>query len=1161
MDPDDGLLRLGLPGTQHSRVRWGQLYGSAQSLAVAQAASEYSGLLCVVTNSAAAADRLERELRFFMSDPTVGRFSDYETLPYDVFSPPQELVAERLATLSKLAHGHSGVLVVNSQALLTRLPPPGYIAAHSISIQVGEHLNRQSMREQLVSHGYLHVENVIAPGEFAVRGSLLDVFATGAEDPVRIDLFDEEIESLRLFDPETQLTSGEVEQIRILPAREFPFDTDSIRGFRQRFRDHLPGAPNRSIVYRDISAALLPAGIEYYLPLFFDTTSSLLDHLPDDALLVFIEDAVESLDSGWTLVQERYAQLYGDPDRPILPPDVAFWNPKTLEKKLRDRASIQVCAKELPTAGNTLTFNAGTAHPLSSSQAGERDSIARWLEADDSVRTLIVTRSRGRREVLTELLHGRGLDPIEVSSWQDFLSGERRLSITVGELEEGLALPDKRLKVITAEQLGVDRPRQRSRRRHRRGLRDPDAIVRELTDLRVGAPVVHEEYGVGRYQGLTSLSVLDVDEAMTEFLLLEYAGGDRLYVPVYNLHLVTRYTGASPEQAPLHRLGSDQWLKAKRKAAKQVRDVAAELLGLYAQRAARQGIAFSLNEDFYQRFALEFPFEETTDQLEAVQQVLSDLTNRRPMDRVICGDVGFGKTEVALRAAFVVVHAGYQVAVLVPTTLLAQQHQRTFSDRFADWPVRVELLSRFRSSKSTDAVVSGLKDGTVDIVIGTHKLFSGDINFKRLGLVIIDEEHRFGVRQKEQLKKMRADVDMLTLTATPIPRTLNMALGGLRDLSLIATPPAGRLSIKTFIGEWSNQAIREAVLREIRRGGQIYFIHNRVQDIEQIASKLQELLPEATVEVAHGQMSERTLEGVMLDFYRQRFNMLVCTTIIESGIDVPTANTIVINRADRLGLAQLHQLRGRVGRSHHQAYAYLIAPPARLLTADATKRLEAIEAMEELGSGFILATHDLEIRGAGELLGDEQSGQIQAIGFALYNELLARAVASLRAGQEPDLQDPLEHGPEIELGLPALIPDDYMPDVHMRLVHYKRIASALSAADLKQLQIELIDRFGLLPTATQTLFELTRLKLLAQQLGVTKIQAENRGGTLRFGERATIDPIVLVAMVEDQPEAYSLEGPSKLRFRWALERDEERIGAAETLLVRLGATNDASAEA
>ncbi len=1161
MTSADNLLPLVLPGPESPQVSWGQLYGAAQSLAVAQAAGEYAGVVCVVTNSAAAADRLERELRFFASDLATRRFSDYETLPYDAFSPPQELIAERLATLSELTSGNAITIVVNAQALLTRLPPPGFVAVRSMSIEVGEHLDRQSLCDRLVSHGYLHVEKVVDPGEFAVRGSLLDVFPTGSDVPIRIDLFDEEIENLRCFDPETQLSTGEVRQLRILPAREFPFDADAIRGFRERFRDHIPGEPSRSNVYRDISDAHLPAGIEYFLPLFFDATNSLLDHLPEETLIVMMEDAAASLDSGWELIEERYEQLSSDLERPILAPDLAFWDPVKLKDRLRDRRCVHITAKELATGTGKLVINAGTVHPLSPGRATEKDPIDRWLETDGAQRTLIVTSSPGRREVLTELLRGRGLTPTEVSSWQHFLTGEHDLGLAVGELEEGLVLPDMQLRVITAEQLGVDRPGQRSRRRHRRALRDPDSIVRELTDLRVGAPVVHEEYGVGRYQGLKSLTVLEVDEAMTEFLLLEYADGDKLYVPVYNLHLVTRYTGASPEQAPLHRLGSDQWLKAKRKVAKQVRDVAAELLNLYAQRAARQGIALPLHEDLYQRFTLEFPFEETTDQLEVIQQVLDDITSAHPMDRVICGDVGFGKTEVALRAAFVAVHAGYQVAVLVPTTLLAQQHHRTFSDRFADWPVRVESLSRFRSGKSAAKVISGLKEGKVDVVIGTHKLFSGDLSFKRLGLIIVDEEHRFGVRQKEQLKKLRTDVDMLTLTATPIPRTLNMALGGLRDLSLIATPPAERLSVKTFIGQWSDQAIREAVLREIRRGGQIYFVHNRVQDIDKISTKLSGLLPEATIRVAHGQMSERALEGVMLDFYHLRFNVLVCTTIIESGIDVPTANTIVINRADRLGLAQLHQLRGRVGRSHHQAYAYLIAPPARALTADAAKRLEAVEALEELGAGFTLATHDLEIRGAGELLGDEQSGQIQAIGFALYNELLARAVTSLRAGEEPDLQDPMERGAEIELGLPALIPDDYMPDVHMRLVHYKRIASAESAAELRELQVELIDRFGLLPMTTRTLFGVTQLKLLAQQLGVAKLQAENRGGTLKFGPRTVVDPLVLVSLVEDRPGSFTLDGPSKLRFRWDLERDDDRIGAAETLLVDLGATTETTVAA
>ncbi|HEY5622521.1 MAG TPA: transcription-repair coupling factor, partial [Gammaproteobacteria bacterium] len=861
----------------------------------------------------------------------------------------------------------------------------------------------------------------------------------------------------------------------------------------------------------------------------------------------------------WTLIEERYEQLRGDPERPLLEPEKAFWNPNTLRTQLGARPLVEIASKEFEDLTGDPAFNARTAHPLSTAKAGTTDAFEKWLSTSDDARTLIVTSSPGRREVLREVLRGRGLDPKDYSGWQPFVDGTDSLGIAIGELEEGLALPEHGLRIVTAEQLGVDRPTQRSRRR--RSSRDPDAVVKELTDLRIGAPVVHEEYGIGRYCGLQSIEVHQIEDASTEFLLLEYADGDKLYVPVYNLHLVTRYTGASPELAPLHRLGSDQWDRAKRKAAQKARDVAAELLEIYARRAARRGTALPRNDDLYQRFALEFPFEETPDQLETINQVLADLASEKPTDRVVCGDVGFGKTEVALRAAFVAVHGGYQVAVLVPTTLLAQQHHRTFSDRFADWPVRVELLSRFRSGRASASVMEGLADGSVDIVIATHKLLSGGISFNRLGLVIVDEEHRFGVRHKEQLKKLRADVDTLTLTATPIPRTLNMAIGGLRDLSLIATPPAERLSVKTFVGQWSDRAIREAVLREIRRGGQVYFVHNRVQDIARIAAKLAELLPEASLRVAHGQMSERGLESVMLDFYHRRFNVLVCTTIIESGIDIPTANTIVVNRADRLGLAQLHQLRGRVGRSHHQAYAYLIAPPPRQLTADAAKRLEAVEALEELGAGFTLATHDLEIRGAGELLGDEQSGQIQAIGFALYNDLLARAVASLRAGQEPDLDDPMRSGPEIEVGLAALIPNDYMPDVHMRLVHYKRIASAETAGELEDLQVELIDRFGLLPPATRTLFELTRLKLLAQQLGIDKVHAENRGGYLDFGAATVVEPLLLVGLVEDQPDTYSLDGPSRLRFSWNLARDEDRVTATESLLYALGARDETAAAA
>ena len=1132
-------------------VRWGQLYGSAQSLAASQVLRQHRGSVCVVTGSASAADAAENELAFFAPEARLRRFPDYETLPYDAFSPPPELLAERLSALYHLVAGGREALVVNAQALLNRLPPPEFIASRSLLLKTGDRLDARALRERFIDQGYLRVEQVLDPGDFAVRGSLIDVFPSGADCPVRIDLFDDEIENLRLFDPHTQLSTEETREIRILPAREFPFDADNIRGFRRRFREHVPGEPARALIYRDISDAQLPAGIEYYLPLFFDSTASLADYLPADTLIVLMDGAREGLEAGAELVRERYEQLHGDPERPILDPELAFWEPAEILKRVAPFPRLELAARELEGGDVDGDFNAGTRHPLNPAATHEPDPVARWLGRDNASRTLVVASSPGRREVVKDLLAGRGLKPTPVESWREFLEGDAPLALGVGELVAGLVLPEPALRVVTAEQLGLDRPRQR--RRRRRPPRDPEAIIRDLTHLRVGAPVVHEEYGIGRYRGLRNL---EVDGMVNEFLMLEYADSDKLYVPVHSLHLISRYTGASPEHAPLHRLGSDQWLKAKRKAAKRARDTAAELLELYARRAARRGVAFHLSDDMYQRFTLEFPFRETDDQLKAIEDVLEDLTGEKPMDRVICGDVGFGKTEVALRAAFVAAQAGYQTALLAPTTLLAQQHHRTFADRFGAWPVRVELLSRFRSAKGMREVTGSLADGTVDIVIGTHRLLSGDIRFKRLGLVIVDEEHRFGVRQKERLKRLRSEVDLLTLTATPIPRTLNMALGGLRDLSLIGTPPEARLSVKTFVGQWNRQSVREAVLRELRRGGQVYFVHNRVKDIDSVAANLKRLLPEADIRVAHGQMPERRLEGVMLDFYHRRFNVLVCTTIIESGIDIPTANTIIINRADRLGLAQLHQIRGRVGRSYHQAYAYLIAPPARVLTDDAAKRLEAIEALEELGSGFTLATHDLEIRGAGELLGEDQSGQIQAIGFALYNELLGRAIVSLREGREPDLEAPLTAGPDVEIGLPALIPEDYMPDVHMRLVQYKRIASAESEDALRELQVEFINRFGLLPAPARTLFELARLKLMAQSLGVEKIRAGDDGGVVQFGENAAIDPMQLVSLVGDKSGAYRMDGPFKLRFKWSPQPGEGLSEALDALLKRLDAPGE-----
>jgi transcription-repair coupling factor (superfamily II helicase) len=1146
----DLLHDLPLPDTAQRQRVWTELPGSARSLAAAAAAARHPGPVCVIAASASDADRLEREMAFF-GRRAVRRFPDYETLPYEPISPPQDLLADRLLALYRLARGEAETLILEAGALVSRLPPPEFIVSRSLYLAVGDRFDPTEMTKRLSAHGYLRVEQVAEPGEFAVRGAVFDVFATGSASPVRIDLFDDEIETLRTFDPQTQLSAGQTERIEVLPAREFPFDEAAIKSFRERFRDAFPVEPGRCPIYRTISDAQLPAGIEYYLPLFFDRTVSLLDYFGPNTLFVVLEGALAGLDETWKLIGERYEQLHGDIERPILRPHLAFQEPEVLRPQLDERLMLTLTASAAPDGGGSA---AGFTHPLGAGVAVTADRIDRWLGGNDE-RTLLVTSSPGHREMLLELLRGRGYEPHVYADWPAFLAGSAALGITVAEVQEGLRAATARVRLVTATDLGMERPRQRQKRRR---ARDPEALIRELTDLQIGAPVVHEDYGVGRYRGLTTL---DVDGTPTEFLLLEYAGGDKLYVPVLSLHLVTRYSGASPEDAPLHRLGTDQWDKAKKKAAAQARDTAAELLNLYAQRAARQGTEIALDESSYQRFVLQFPFEETEDQQTAIDRVIADLASSRPMDRVVCGDVGFGKTEVALRSAFVAVQAGHQVAVLVPTTLLADQHYRTFQDRFADWPVRVELLSRFRGASGAAAALKGLADGSVDIVVGTHKLLSGDVRFKRLGLVIVDEEHRFGVKDKERLKKLRAEVDMLTLTATPIPRTLNMTLGGLRDLSIIATPPADRLAVKTFVGEWNDRQIREAVLREIRRGGQIYFVHNRVEDIERVANDLRKLLPEAEIRVGHGQMSERELEAVMLDFYHRQFNVLVCTTIVESGIDIPTANTIVINRADRLGLAQLHQLRGRVGRSHHQAYAYMLAPPRQALTPDAVKRLEAIESLEELGSGFTLATHDLEIRGAGELLGEGQSGQIVSVGFTLYNELLGRAVAALREGREPDLADPFTHGPEIELGLPALIPEDYMPDVHMRLVHYKRIANAQSEAELDELKVELIDRFGLLPPPLKSLFTITALKLLAASLGIAKIQASSEGGSIRFAERSKIEPARLLKIIEGDPKHYRLDGPYKLRFSWQLESPDKRVGAVEKLLRRLAPAPSAAAAA
>lgn len=1137
-----------LPIKAGERVFWGNLYGSATGLVISAAAELHNGPLCIMTADTPSAMRMEDELRFFLGkndNIPVLLFPDWETLPYDVFSPHQDIISQRLAALNQLPTLSKGILLIPASTFMHRLPPRNYLDAHSLMMDVGQRIDMAAMRLRLESAGYQYVSQVMEHGDFAVRGSIFDLYPMGSTVPYRIDLLDDEIDSIRSFDPETQRSLDNVTQVRLLPAREFPLTKEAITLFRQQYRATFEGDPQASTIYRDISNGIAVPGVEYYLPLFFPHTQTLFDYLPHNCLIVSSSDLEQAAEGFWREVGERYEERRHDISRPLLAPKQLFLQTNELFAGLSAFPRVDVGSMALERV-NTAHFNSRPT-PILSVVARSPQPLAALKQFLDNFpgRTLFVAETTGRRETLRGLLTSNKIHPAEFPDWREFLASDKRIAMTVAPLDQGLLL-DNTLTVITEAQLFGEHVMQRRRRKPRQ--RDSDAIIRNLTELSIGAPVVHEEHGVGRYLGLQTLKVGDIE---TEFLLLEYAGGDKLYVPVAALHFISRYTGAAPEQAPLHKLGSGQWQRAKRKAAEQVRDVAAELLDIYARRAARQGFAFPVADDQYAAFAAAFPFEETPDQMEAINAVISDMTQGKPMDRLVCGDVGFGKTEVAMRAAFIATQGHRQVAVLVPTTLLAQQHYQNFKDRFADWPVQIQVLSRFNSKKEQDLVLKGIEDGTVDIVIGTHKLLQEGIKFKRLGLVIVDEEHRFGVRQKERFKALRAEVDVLNLTATPIPRTLNMALANLRELSIIATPPLKRLTVKTFVSEWNDGLIHEACLREIKRGGQVYFLHNEVDNIDKMADRLQQLVPDARVQVAHGQMRERELERVMLDFYHQRFNILLCTTIIESGIDVPTANTIIINRADRFGLAQLHQLRGRVGRSHHRSYAYLIIPPRKMMTADAEKRLEAIESLGELGAGFTLATHDLEIRGAGELLGEEQSGQIHEIGFSLYTDLLERAVRALKAGQQPDLDAAAQTTTEIDLHIPALIPENYLPDVHSRLVLYKRIASATNNEELDELQVEMIDRFGLLPEPAKNLFKLAQLRFKAQHLDVRKIEGGPLGGRIIFGAKPNVDPTVIIRMIQKEPKTYKLDGQDKLRFVAPMQESGQRLEAVDRLLGRL----------
>jgi len=1186
MSPPPQIPSPPLPRAGQQRAYW-RAPGSpsALALALANCAAEHAGLVLAVARDTQAAQTLESDLRLLAGALPVLHFPDWETLPYDLFGPHPDIVSQRIATLYGLPTTRRGVLVVPVATLMQRLCPPGYIAAQSLLIARGQKFDLLHEQRRLEAAGYRNVQQVLDPGDFAVRGGMLDLYPMGADEPYRIELFDDAVDTIRSFDPETQRSSHPVESVRLLPAREFPLDEASIKRVRESLRERFDIDTRRSALYQDLKEGSAPAGIEYYLPLFFapiesphkdgrasakdshETTATLFDYLGDDTLVVIGENALDAGDAFWSQTKERWEQRRHDLERPILEPHELYLPPETLRERINHHRRVEICGESHPKRAEAQSLGDQPAPTLPLNQKNETPAAAlKGFLANYPGRVLVAADSAGRREALLEQFAAAGLVPQPVSGWLAFLSPEQsekpptrhpggksassaepvRFAITIAPLENGFALTEPALCVLTERQFHPERAP--GVRRRKRSGRDPETIIRDLGELAIGDPIVHEDHGVGRYRGLITL---DAGGERAEYLEIEYAKGDKLYVPVAQLHLVNRYSGASPETAPLHSLGGEQWAKAKKKAAERVRDVAAELLEIQARRHARQGLAIAVDRAMYEPFASSFPFEETPDQLQAIEAVISDLAQPQPMDRVVCGDVGFGKTEVALRAAFVAATAGRQVAVLVPTTLLAQQHGGNFKDRFADWPIRVEVISRFRSSAEIKVVLNALADGKVDVIVGTHRLLQNDVKFQNLGLVIVDEEQRFGVQQKEALKKLRAEVNLLTLTATPIPRTLNMAMSGLRELSLIATAPAHRLAVKTFLTPWDPALLKEAFQREIARGGQIYFLHNQVESIERMARTLSELMPEARIRVGHGQMPERELEQVMLDFQRQRFNVLLCTTIIESGIDIPNANTIVIDRADRFGLAQLHQLRGRVGRSHHRAYAYLVVPDRKSMTGDAAKRLEAIASLEELGAGFTLATHDMEIRGAGELLGAEQSGQIAEIGFSLYTELLERAVRSMRDGHLPDLDADAHHGAEIELHVPALIPEDYQPDVHARLTMYKRIASARDVEALRELQVEMIDRFGLLPEQAKSLFAITELKLAATPLGIRKLDLGAAGGRIVFHAKPNIDPISVIRLIQKQPKIYSMEGPEKLRIRMEMGDGAARLATARGLLAML----------
>ncbi|MBX9936564.1 MAG: transcription-repair coupling factor [Burkholderiaceae bacterium] len=1134
--------------------------GSADALLLARLGQREQAAqrtTAIVTADASDAGRLLDELAFFAPGLRCALFPDWETLPYDTFSPHQDLISERLAALwrirQKTQDTGADVVIVPATTALYRLAPPSFMAGYTFHFKVGQKLDEAKFRAQLTLAGYNHVTQVVSPGEYAVRGGLMDLFPMGSPVPYRVDLFDDEIDSIRTFDPDTQRSLYPVPEVRLLPGREFPMDEPARAKFRSRWRELLDGDPTKSRIYKDMGNGVATAGIEYYLPLFFDDTATVFDYLGENATVVLHGDLEPVFQRFWQDTQDRYRLVQGDPERPVLPPSALFLSAEQFYGQCKAHAQLA-----LRPASSDAAAGASDIQAIKdvSVVRGAEEPLARLRAhiANTPQRVLLLAESDGRRESLLDFLRAGKVQPVVFDSLAAFAASPEPLGMATAALAVGFSCPEQGIDFITETELFSAGASVR-RRKKQEQVSDVEALIKDLSELNIGDPVVHSQHGIGRYRGLVNMDLgeknADGSPALQEFLHLEYAAQAVLYVPVSQLHLISRYTGVSADEAPLHKLGSGQWEKAKRKAAEQVRDSAAELLNIYARRAAREGFAFRFHPQEYEQFANDFGFEETADQNAAIHAVIQDMISPRPMDRLVCGDVGFGKTEVALRAAFVAVTGGKQVALLAPTTLLAEQHYQTLVDRFAKWPVKIAEVSRFRSGKEISAAIKGIADGTVDIVVGTHKLLSESTKFHNLGLLIIDEEHRFGVRHKEQMKALRAEVDVLTLTATPIPRTMGMALEGLRDLSVIATAPQRRLAIKTFVRSENNGVIREAILRELKRGGQCYFLHNEVETIENRRQKLLEILPEARIAIAHGQMPERELEKVMRDFVAQRFNILLCSTIIETGIDVPTANTIIMSRADKFGLAQLHQLRGRVGRSHHQAYAYLMVPDIESLTKQAQQRLDAIQAMEELGSGFYLAMHDLEIRGAGEVLGENQSGNMMEIGFQLYNEMLSEAVRCLKAGKEPDLLAPLSAATDINLHAPALLPDDYCGDVHLRLSFYKKLATAKTADKIDALLEEIVDRFGKLPPQAQTLVDVHRLRVLSQPYGVTKVDATPGVIIITFKSQPPIDPMRIIELVQKHKHI-KLAGNEKLRIERALPDPQDRAQAVREILRSLG---------